>query len=131
MKFLNTAIGRFIQPLLYDCVFPSIFETAKAVTVFKNDSKRDHGKSDYSNYRPIFLFSSIEKILVKLMYKRLYTFLSNNDVIYILQFGFRQQFSTSHVSINITENIRKTLDDGNIGCGLFVDLQKAFNTVDH
>ena len=132
MKFRSTAIGRFIQPLLYDCVFPSIFKTAKAVTVFKNDSKRDHSKSDYSNYRPIFLFSSIEKILVKLMYKRLYTFLSNNDVIYILQFGFIQQFSTSHVSINITENIRKTLDDGNtLDCGLFVDLQKAFNTVDH
>ena len=41
-----------------------------------------------------------------------------------LQFGFRQQYSTSHTLINITENIRKALDDGNIGCGVFVDLQK-------
>ena len=64
------------------------------------------------------------------MYKRLYTFL-NNNIIYNLQFGFRQQYSTSHVLINITENIRKALDDGNIGCGLFVDLQKTFDTVDH
>ena len=48
-----------------------------------------------------------------------------------LQFGFRQQYSTSHALINITENIRKALDDGNIGCGVFVDLQKAFDTVDH
>ena len=39
--------------------------------------------------------------------------------------------NTSHVLINITENIRKALDDGNIGCGVFVDLQKAFDTVDH
>ena len=61
------------------------------------------------------------------MCKRKYTFLSNNDVIYILQFGFRQQYSTSHVLINITENIRKVFDGGNIGCGVFV--QKAFNTV--
>ena len=48
-----------------------------------------------------------------------------------LQFGFRQQYSTCHILINITENIRKALDDGNIGCGVFVDWQKAFDTVDH
>ena len=64
------------------------------------------------------------------MYKRLYTFL-NNNIIYNLRFGFRQQYSTSHALINITEIIRKALDDGNIGCRVFVDLQKAFDTVDH
>ena len=77
------------------------------------------------------MLSNIEKILEKCMYKRLYTFLDYNNIIYDLQFGFRQQYSTSHVLINITENIRKALDDGNIGCGVFVDLQKAFDTVDH
>ena len=65
------------------------------------------------------------------MYRRLYTFLNNKNIIYDLQFGFRQQYSTSHALINITENIRKALDDGNIGCGVFVDFQKAFDTVDH
>ena len=74
--------------------------------------------------------SNILKKDLKNFCKRLYTF-PNNNVIYNLQFGFRQQYSTSHVLINITENIRKVLDDGNIGCGLFVDLQKAFDTVDH
>ena len=95
-------------------VFPSVLKTAKVVPVFKKDSKLD-----YSNYHPISLLSNIEKIPEKLMYKRLYTF------------GFRQQYSTSHALINITENIRKALDDGNIGCGVFVDLQKAFDTADH
>ena len=65
------------------------------------------------------------------MHKRLYTFLNNNNIIYNLQFGFRQQYSTSNALINITENIRKALGDGNIGCGVFVDLQKAFDTVDY
>ena len=65
------------------------------------------------------------------MCKRLYTFLDDKNIIYDLQFGFRQQYSTSHVLINITENIRKALDDGNIGYGVFVDLQKAFDTVAH
>ena len=65
------------------------------------------------------------------MYKRLYTFLDNKNIIYDLQYGFRQQYSMYHVLINITKNIRKALHDGNIGCGVFVDLQKAFDTVDH
>ena len=107
-------------------VFPSVLKTAKVVPVFKKDSKLD-----YSNYRPISLLSNIEKILEKLMYKRLYTFLDNKNIIYDLQFGFRQQYSTSHVLINITENITKTLDDGNVGFGVSVDLQKAFDTVDN
>ena len=105
-------------------VFPSVLKIAKVVPVFKKDSKLD-----YSNYRPISLLSNTEKILEKLMYKRLYTFLDNKNIIYDLQFGFRQYF-TSYALINITKNIKKALDDGNIGCGVFVDLQKAFDTVD-
>ena len=109
------------------CVFPSVLKTAKVVPAFKKDSKLD-----YSNYLPISFLSSIEKILEKLLYKRLYTFLNNNNIIYNLQFGFRQQYSISHALINITENIRKALEDRNIGCGVFVDLQqKTFDTIDH
>ena len=48
-----------------------------------------------------------------------------------MQFGFRQKYSTVHALISLTENVRKNLDEGNIGCGIFVDLQKAFDTVEH
>ena len=65
-------------------VFPSVFKTAKVVLVFKKDSKLN-----YSNYCPISLLSNIEKILEQLMYKRLYTFVDNKNIIYGLQFGFR------------------------------------------
>ena len=65
------------------------------------------------------------------MYKKVYQFLTENNIIYDLQFGFRQNFSTAHALINLTENIRQALDEGYIGCGIFVDLQKAFDTVDH
>ena len=78
-------------------VFPSVLKTVKVVLVFKKDSKLN-----YSNYCPISLLSNTEKMLEKLMYKRLYTFLNKNDI-YNLQFGFRQQYSTSHALINITE----------------------------
>ena len=85
-------------------VFPSVLKTAKVVPVFKKDSKLD-----YSNYRSISLLSNIEKILEKLMYKRLYTFFDNKYIIYDLQFRFRQQY----ILYIITENIRKALDDEN------------------
>ena len=96
--------------------FPSIVKTAKVVPVFKKGSKLD-----CCNYCPISLLSNVEKILEKRMYKRVYNFLSHNNIIYDLQFGFRQTFSTSHALINLTENIRQALDNGYIGCGVFVE----------
>ena len=65
------------------------------------------------------------------MLSRIFKFLNDNNSIYPLQFGFRQKFSTTHALISLTEDIRKNLDEGNIGCGIFVDLQKAFDTVEH
>ena len=65
------------------------------------------------------------------MYNRVYNFFTKNNLIYPLQFGFRQQYSTVHALISPTEDIRKNLDERNIGCGIFVDLQKAFDTVEH
>ena len=106
-------------------VFPSILKTAKAIPVHMKDSKLD-----FSNYRPISFLSNIEKILERLMYNRMNKFFSDNNLIYSLQFGFRQKYSTVQALISLTENIRKKLE-GNIGCGIFVDLQKAFYTVEH
>ena len=60
-------------------VSPSVLKTSKVVPVFKKDSKLN-----YSNYRPISLLSNTEKMVEKLMYKRLYTFLDNNNMTYSL-----------------------------------------------
>ena len=67
----------------------------------------------------------------KLMLSRIFKFLNDNNSIYPLQFGFRQKLSATHTVINLTEVIRKNLVEGNIGCCTFVDLQKAFDTVEH
>ena len=71
-------------------VFSSILKTVRVVPVFKKGSKLD-----CSNYCSISLLPNIGKILEKLMYKRLYTFLNNSSIIYNLQFGFRQIFYIS------------------------------------
>ena len=65
------------------------------------------------------------------MFNRIYKFFSDQNLIYSLQFGFRQEYSTVHALSSLTESIRKNLGEGNIGCGIFADLQKAFDTVEH
>ena len=87
--------------------FSSVLKIAKVIPIHKKQSK-----VDYANYRPISLLSNIEKIIEKLMYKRLSNFLDINNLIYSLQFGFRQKYSTTHTLINLTESIRQTLDEG-------------------
>ena len=62
---------------------------------------------------------------------RIFKFFKDNNSIYPLQFGFRQKYSMTHALISLTEGTRKNLDEGNIGCGIFVDLRKAFDTVEH
>ena len=65
------------------------------------------------------------------MYSRLYQFLSDHNIFYDLQFGFRAKHSTNHALVDITENVRQALDNKKFACGIFVDLQKAFDTVNH
>ena len=106
--------------------FPTKLKIAKVIPVFKKDSLLN-----CSNYRPISLLSNIDKIFEKLMYTRVIDFLEKSRSIYPLQFGFRKHHSTNDALLNITENIRSSLDKGQFACGIFVDLQKAFDTVDH
>ena len=110
-------------------IYPTKLKEAKVIPIFKN-------KGDplfISNYRPISLLSNIDKIFEKAVHKRLYSFLNKFNCIYELQFGFRTKHSTSHALISLTEKIREALDSqgSKFACGVFIDLQKAFDTVDH
>ena len=58
------------------------------------------------------------------MYTRIFKFFNNNNLFYPLQFGFRQNYSTTHALISLTETIRKYLDEGEFARGIIVDLKK-------
>ena len=105
-------------------IFPIILKTAKVIPIHKKDSRLE-----VSNYRPISLLSNIDKILEKLMHSRLIEFLEESKILYYKQFGFRKDFSTNHVILNLPEIIQKALDDGKIACGVVINLEKAFDTV--
>ena len=65
------------------------------------------------------------------MHSRLIEFLQERQILYYKQFGFGKDFSTNHAILNLLEIIQKALDDGQIACGIFIDLEKAFDTVSH
>ena len=105
---------------------PNFLKISSVIPVYKKDSKLV-----VSNYRPISLLSNINKILEKLMFNRLYSFLESQKSIYNLQFGFRQKHSTNHALLSMTQQIKDNIDKGNLAVGVFVDFQKAFDTVNH
>ena len=65
------------------------------------------------------------------MHIRLIEFLEGKQILYYRQFGFRKDFSTNHAILTLLESIQKALDDGQFACGIFIDLEKAFDTVSH
>ena len=81
-----------------------------------------------SDYRPISLPPNISKLFEKLIKNRLSKFLEENKCLFSRQFGFRNKHSTTHALIDLTETIRKAIDDNEYACGVFQDFKKAFDT---
>lgn len=107
-------------------VVPNSLKIAKVVPLFKKGDA-----SAMSNYRPISLLSIFNKILEKIVYSRVHNFLSKNNVLYKFQFGFRKNHSTALALLDVIDSCYKNIDDGNKVLGVFLDLQKAFDTVNH
>ena len=107
-------------------VFPECLKVAKVLALHKGGSTEE-----LNNFRPISLLSIFDKIIEKLMHKRLYAFFEEHDILCKNQFGFRKGYSTIYALIEIIEKIKSSLDEGKFGCGIFIDLKKAFDTVNH
>ena len=88
-------------------------------------------KSELSNYRPISLLTSFSKIFEKVIYKRLDNHASVYNILSKVQYGFRTNLSTENAIYQLTNNILKALDNKQLVGGIFCDLSKAFDCVDH
>ena len=88
-------------------------------------------KNKCENYRPISLLSNISKLFEREMQTRVYDFFKKYNLLYQRQFGFRKKDSTNHAILSILEDIKNNLDTNNFVCGVFIDLDKAFDTVNH
>ena len=130
LKVLDLPISNDLSILINESfetgIFPEKLKIAKVIPIFKKGLT-----SRKSNYRPISLLSVFSKLFAKLMHKRLYRFLEICEILCCMQFGFRTGHSTDHALVSLTETIKSSLDKNRYGCGIFIDLQKAFDTVNH
>ena len=124
--FFSFWLSKLINLCYENGEFPELLKLAKVIPLHKKESILN-----YLNYRPISLLSVFSKIYEKTIYGRVYSYLVKNNLIYDKQFGFRGNHSVNHAIISITEHIRSLIDKGEYVCGVFVDLEKAFDTVHH
>ena len=133
LKLLSLIPDLIILPLAYIInmsfitgEYLNLLKIVKVIPIHKGGSTQD-----VNNYRPISLLSIFHKIIEELMHKRLYNFLMEHNILYQNQFGFRKNNSTVYALAQITEMIKVSIDNRKFGCGIFVDLRKAFDTVNH
>ena len=116
----------FIKQSFLTGKYPEALKISKVIPIHKGGAT-----DDLNNYRPISLLSIFDKIMEKLMHKLLYDFLQEQNILLHNQFGFRKNNSTTNALLQITEKIKETIDKKKYGCGIFIDLRKAFDTVNH
>ena len=119
-------IKLLVNKSLKNGIFPDMFKIAQVCPIYKKSDK-----SKCANYRPISLLSNLSKVFEKIMYKRLEHYLESNNLICNHQFGFRKNHSTEHALMSIAEQIKENFRKKLFTCGVFVDLEKAFDTVNH
>ena len=107
-------------------IVPEEMKMAKVVPIYKAKDP-----THFINYRPISLLPAISKVLEKVVYRRLYNYISLNEILYQSQYGFRSSHSTTYAVSELTSNILKGFDNKEITLAVFLDLSKAFDTVDH
>ena len=133
MSIIKKLIVPIAKPLTHICnmsfndgIFPDLMKIAKVVPLFKS------GKDNiFTNYRPVSLLPQFSKILEKLFNKRLDTFLNRHDILSENQYGFRENRSTSLALMELVEDLTRSLDQRRHTIGVFIDLKKAFDTIDH
>ena len=126
LPILAPALVKIFNLSLSSGVYPDKLKIAKVIPIFKKGTK-----TSVNNYRPISILSSINKIFEKILYSRLINYIDKFQLLYKYQYGFRKNHSTDHALIELVDQIRFSIDNNQMTCGIFVDLSKAFDTVNH
>ena len=123
---ISPHLAKLFNECMREGVFPEELKLGKVTPIYKKDNEEL-----FENYRPISTLPVFGKILEKLIYRRLYSFLIAKGIINENQFGFRKGHSTSHALNHSTTYIESLLKDKQHVLGIFLDLSKAFDTISH
>lgn len=107
-------------------IFPDEWKCARVTPLFKQGER-----SDVNNYRPISVISVVAKVFERIVYDQLYAYLTEHDIISKYQSGFRTIHSTVTALLEATDSWAYNIDHGKVNAVVFLDLKKAFDTVDH
>ena len=132
-KFLKEGASILASPLTDLCnlsislsSFPDECKVAKLKPLYKKETK-----TKPKNYRPISLLPLISKIIEKIIHNQTQSFLDENKILYTYQSGFRKHCSTDTCLSYLTDRLRNGFEKGLLTGMILIDLQKAFDTIDH
>lgn len=125
-SFLKLPVTYIINVSITGGVVPGELKSARVKPLFKKSCR-----SQVGNYRPVSILCIVSKILERAVYFQLESFLTKNKLIYELQSGFRENYSTDSCLIHLTDHIKHQTSKGLLTGMIMLDLQKAFDTVDH
>jgi Reverse transcriptase (RNA-dependent DNA polymerase) len=123
---ISTPLRHVISLSLTNGTVPVQLKIAKVIPLHKSGDKLS-----LDNYRPISLLNVFSKVLEKVVYNRLSTFLNINNILSNCQFGFRKNHATIHPLTLFTNSVSNSLNSKKHAIAIFCDLKKAFDTVDH
>ena len=105
---------------------PDTMKLAKVIPIYKSKDKQM-----LNNYRPISLLPILSKIIEKVIYQRLFNFLNTNNALFSSQYGFRKNHSTINAVTELVSHVIKAMNRKENTISVFLDLSKAFDTVNH
>ena len=130
---IKTVVNEICYPLsilfnlsLSSGTVPDDMKVAKVVPIYKKDSPQQFG-----NYRPVSVLPTFSKILERIIHNRCYDFLVKRDILYKKEYGFRNNHTTYMAVLDFVKDVSEASDNDKLTLGVFMDLSKAFDTIDH
>ena len=132
-SILKQVMPNIVKPVMYifnlsmsTGIVPSQLKVARVIPIFKSGDSHS-----FNNYRPISILPALSKILEKLVYSRIIVFVNKHNILTPAQFGFRPKHSTYMAINELYDKITSALDHKLCTVGNFLDLSKAFDTLNH
>ena len=123
---LSGSLSRLFNCCMREGHYPACFKVAKVIPVFKSEDP-----TQFSNYRPVSVLPILSQVFEKVLKARLVEFFDKQKVIIPSQYGFRAGHSTDMAILDMVEKVRSAWANKKLALGVFIDLKKAFDTVDH